>query len=47
MRDFKSAKADFDAILAYDCPKAIKDRHKKTFQRTIEYLDKIKAQGGE
>jgi tetratricopeptide (TPR) repeat protein len=47
MRDFKSAKADFDAILAYDCSKAIKDRHKKTFQRTIEYLDKIKAQGGE
>jgi tetratricopeptide (TPR) repeat protein len=44
LKDYVSAKAQFDAILAYDPPKAIRERHKKTFDHTRDYLDKIKAQ---
>jgi hypothetical protein len=44
MKDYASAKAQFDAILAYDPPKAIRERHKKTFDRTREYLEKISSQ---
>ncbi|HBC47172.1 MAG TPA: hypothetical protein DEO84_09410 [candidate division Zixibacteria bacterium] len=46
MRDFKAAKAEFEAILAYNPPKEIRERHKKTYQRSREYIEKIKKQGG-
>jgi tetratricopeptide (TPR) repeat protein len=46
LRDFASAKVQFDAILAYNPSKAIRDRHKKTYERTKDYLDKIKTQTG-
>jgi tetratricopeptide (TPR) repeat protein len=46
LRDFASAKVQFEAILAYNPSKAIRERHKKTYERTKDYLEKIKAQSG-
>lgn len=45
MRNYSSAKSEFDALLAYDPPKSIRERHSKTYLRAKDYLKKIKAQG--
>jgi tetratricopeptide (TPR) repeat protein len=41
LREYASARVQFDAILAYNPSKAIRERHKKINERTKDYLDKI------
>jgi tetratricopeptide (TPR) repeat protein len=43
MRHYTPAKAEFDALLAYNPPKDIRERHSKTYLRAKDYLKKIKA----
>jgi hypothetical protein len=39
------AKSEFDALLAYNPPKDIRERHSKTYLRAKDYLKKIRERG--
>jgi tetratricopeptide (TPR) repeat protein len=45
LHDYKSAKFEFDALMAYDPPKSVRERHSQTYLRAKDYLKKIKAHG--
>jgi len=41
MRKYEDARKEFNTLLSYDTPKKIRDRHKKIYKKTEEYLEKI------
>ncbi|UCE67183.1 MAG: hypothetical protein JSU85_04000 [Candidatus Zixiibacteriota bacterium] len=41
MKKYEDARLEFDTLLSYDVPKKTRDRHKKTYEKTKEYLEKI------
>jgi tetratricopeptide (TPR) repeat protein len=41
MRKYEDAREEFDILLSYDAPKKTRDRHKKVYEKTEEYLEKI------
>lgn len=40
MKDYENAKEDFEALLSYKISKEVRERHKKTLEKTREYLEK-------
>jgi len=44
LKNFKEAELEFNSILSYAPSKEVKARHKKTYQKTDEYLEKIKVE---
>jgi tetratricopeptide (TPR) repeat protein len=43
LQKYEEAQKEFQTILSYKPSKAVRDRHRKTFQKTNEYLEKIRT----
>lgn len=43
MRDYRGAETEFQTLMSYKASKEVKNRHKKTFEKTREYMRKIKS----
>ena len=41
LKNYNAAKAEFNILLSYDAPQSVRARHKKTYEKTAEFLNKI------
>ena len=41
LKKYEDARLEFDTLLSYEVPKKTRDRHKKTYKKTQDYLEKI------